>query len=122
MRCNRKATFHYKGKLQGVFRAGLNEIIYDYVDSKQLFYQQYHVAATDMKALCKKQATLQSSGVPRVCCSYGQNQFKCSPALSWQHKIKETLQFDALLATISFQAQSFLALAAENSSIILSKS
>jgi len=49
--CNRKATFHYKGKLQEVFRAGLNEIEYDYVDSKQRFYPQYHAAATDMKAL-----------------------------------------------------------------------
>jgi len=60
VRCSRKATFHYKGKLQEVFRAGLNEIKYDYVDSKQHFYLQYHVAATDMKALCKKQTTLQA--------------------------------------------------------------
>ena len=58
-RCKRKATFHYKGKLQ-VFRAGLKEIKYDYVDSKQHFYLQYHVAAIDMKALCKKQTTLQA--------------------------------------------------------------
>jgi len=29
VRCNRKATFYYKGKLQEVFRAGLNEIKYD---------------------------------------------------------------------------------------------
>jgi len=58
VRCNRKATFHYRGKLQEVFRAGLNEIKYDDVDSKQHFYQRYHVAATDMKALCKKQTTL----------------------------------------------------------------
>ena len=34
VRCSRKATFHYKGKLQEVFRDGLNEIKYDYVDSK----------------------------------------------------------------------------------------
>jgi len=46
--------------LQDVFRAGLNEIKYDYVDSKQHFYLQYHVAATDMKALFKKQMTLQA--------------------------------------------------------------
>jgi len=46
--------------LQEVFRAGLNEIKYDYPDSKQHFYLQYHVAATDMKALCKKQTTLQA--------------------------------------------------------------
>ena len=26
VRCDRKATFHYKGKLQELFRAGLNEI------------------------------------------------------------------------------------------------
>jgi len=35
----------------------LNEIKYDYVDSKQHSYLQYHVAATDMKALRKKQTT-----------------------------------------------------------------
>jgi len=61
VRCNRKATFYYKGKLQEVSRAGLNEIEYDYADSKQHFYLQYHVAATDMKALCKKQTTLQAA-------------------------------------------------------------
>jgi len=38
VRCSRKATFHYKGKLQEFFRAGLNEIKYDYVDSKENFY------------------------------------------------------------------------------------
>jgi len=43
-----------QGKLQEFFRAGLNEIKYDYVDSKQHFYLQYHVAATDIKALRKK--------------------------------------------------------------------
>jgi len=47
VRCDRKATFHYKVKLQEVFRAGLNEIKYAYVDSKQHFYLQYHVAATE---------------------------------------------------------------------------
>jgi len=41
-------------KLQEVFRAGLNEIKYDYVDSKQHFYLQYHVASTDVKALRRK--------------------------------------------------------------------
>jgi len=46
VRCNRKPTFHYKGKLQEVFRAGLNKIKYDYGDSKQHFYLQCHVAAT----------------------------------------------------------------------------
>jgi len=60
VRCSRKTIFHSKGKLQEVFRAGLNEIKYDYVDSKQHFYLQYHVSATDMKALCKKQTTLQA--------------------------------------------------------------
>jgi len=54
VRCSRKATFHYKGRLQEVFSAGLNEIKYDYADFKQHFYLQYHVAATDMKALRKK--------------------------------------------------------------------
>jgi len=60
VRCNRKATFHYKSKLQEVLSAGLNEIKYDDVDSKQHFCLQYHVAATDMKALCKKQTALQA--------------------------------------------------------------
>jgi len=41
-----------------------------------------------------------SSGVPQVYRAWGQNQFKRSPARSWQHKIKETLQSGALLATI----------------------
>jgi len=40
--------------------ANLNEFKYDYVDSKQHLYLQYHVAATDMKALRKKQTTLQA--------------------------------------------------------------
>jgi len=60
MRCTRKATFHYKGKLQEVFRTGLNKIEYDYVDSKQHFYVQYTVAATDMEPLCKKHTTLEA--------------------------------------------------------------
>jgi len=38
----------------------LNEFKYDYVDSKQNFYLQYHVAATDMKALRKKETTLEA--------------------------------------------------------------
>jgi len=42
----------------------LNEIKYDYVDSKQHFYLQYHAAATDMKALRKKINDTSSSGVP----------------------------------------------------------
>ena len=32
LRCYRKATLHYNGKLQEVFRAELNESKYDYVD------------------------------------------------------------------------------------------
>jgi len=63
-----------------------------------------------------------SRGVPRVYRVWEQNQFKRSPARSWQHKIKKTLQPDAFLAIISFQGQSVLAFAAENLSIILSKS
>jgi len=75
VRCSRKATFHYKGKLQEFFRAGLHEIKYDYVASKQHYYLQYHLAATDIKALRKKQTTLEAvahlkqwrtSGVPRL--------------------------------------------------------
>jgi len=76
-RCTRKATIHYKSKLQEVLSAGLNEITYDYVDSKQHFYVQYHVAATDVKALCKKQTTLQATAylgfpAPRNKLSLGQ--------------------------------------------------
>jgi len=48
----------------------LNEIEYDYADSKQHFYLQYHVAATDMKA-----NDTSSSGVPRVSRAWGQTQF-----------------------------------------------
>jgi len=69
VRCSRKTTFDYKGKLQEVFRDGLNEIKYDYVDSKLHFYLQYHVAATDMKALCKKQRHFKQwciSGFPHL--------------------------------------------------------
>jgi len=55
-----KSDISLQDKLQEVFRTGLNEIKYDYVDSKQHFYLQYHVAATDMKALRKKQTTLQA--------------------------------------------------------------
>jgi len=47
----------------------LYEIKYDYVDSKQHFYLQYHVAATDIKALRKKQTTLEAVanlGFPRL--------------------------------------------------------
>jgi len=65
----RKATFHYKSKLQEVLSAGLNEIAYDYVDSKQHFYAQYHVAATDVKALCKNKRHFKqwrTSGFPRL--------------------------------------------------------
>jgi len=48
--------------IQKVFCADLNEIKYDYVDSKQHFYLQYHVAATDMKPLCKRrESTLQKT-------------------------------------------------------------
>jgi len=41
-------------------KANLNEITHEYLDSKQHLYLQYHVAATDMKALRKKQTTLQA--------------------------------------------------------------
>ena len=96
-----KSDISLQGKLKKIFRAGLNEIKYDYVESKQHFYLQYHVAATDMKALRKKSSDTWSSGVPRVSRAWGQTQFRHShPARSWQHKIKETLKSDALLAII----------------------
>jgi len=76
VQCNKKVTFHYKGKLQEVFRAGLNEIKYDYVDSKQHFYLQYHVAATESRHEFTLQKTnnTSSSGVPRVYRAWGQTQ------------------------------------------------
>ena len=70
VRCNRKATFHYNGKLLEVFRAGLNESEYNYVDSKLHFYLKYHVAATDMKPLCKKKRHFKQC-VPRVYRAWG---------------------------------------------------
>ena len=54
----------------------------------------------------RRESTLQktndtsSSGVPRVYRAWGQTQFKRSPARSWHHKIKETLQSEAVLAII----------------------
>ena len=77
MRCSRKTTFHYKGKLQVVFRAGLIEIKYDYVDSKQHLYLQYHVATTEHRheATLQKTKDPSSSGVPRVYRAWGQTQF-----------------------------------------------
>jgi len=80
VRCNRKATFHYKGKSQDVFRAGLNEIEYGYVDSKQHFYLQYHFAATENRHETTLQKTndTSSSGAPRDYLTWGQNQFKRS--------------------------------------------
>jgi len=80
VRCNRKAIFHYKGKLQEVFRAGLNEIKYDDVDSKQHFYLQYHVTATENRHETTLQTTnlTSSNGVPRVYRAWGQTQFKHS--------------------------------------------
>ena len=49
-----KSDISLQDKLQEIFLAGLNEIKYDYVDSEEHFYLQYHVAATDMKAPLKK--------------------------------------------------------------------
>jgi len=59
----------------------LNEIKYDYVDSKQHFYLQYHVAATDMKALYKKTNDTWSSGVPWLSRPWGQTQFRAPTQL-----------------------------------------
>ena len=59
VRYSRKATFHYCKKFSCT-NADLNEIKCDNIDSKQHFYLQYLVAATDVKALRKKQMTLQA--------------------------------------------------------------
>ena len=123
MQCNRKATFHYKGKLQEVFRAGLNEIKYDYVDSKQHFYLQYHVAATENRheTTLQKINDASSSGVPRVYRAWGQNQFKRTQSVRGSIKQKKHCNL-MLYCNYLIQGQSFLAFAAENVSIILSKS
>jgi len=91
VRCNRKATFHYKGKLQEVFRAGLNEIKYEYVDSKRHFCLQYHVAATENRHETTLQKTndTSSSGVPRVYRAWGQTQFKRSQPVRGNIKWKK---------------------------------
>jgi len=73
-------TFHYKDKLQEVFRAGLNEIKYDYVDSKQHFHLQYHVAVTENRheSTLQKTNDTSSSGVSRVYHAWAQTQLKRS--------------------------------------------
>jgi len=71
-----KRDISLQGKIQEFFRGVLNEIKYDYIDSKQHFYLQYHVAATDMKALRKKTNDTWSSGVPWVSRAWGQTQFR----------------------------------------------
>jgi len=78
----------------------LNEFKYDYVDFTQHFYLQNHVAATDMKALCKQQTTLQAVAYLGFTASGDKLSLSAPKARSWQHKIKETLQSDALLAII----------------------
>ena len=62
------------------FRAGLKEIKYDYVDSKQYFYLQYHVAPTENRheTTLQKRNDTSSSGGPRVYRAWGQTQFKRS--------------------------------------------
>jgi len=77
MRCNRTATFHYKGKLQKVFRAGLNEIKYDYVDSKQHIIYSIMLQQQTWKHFSKNKRP-SSNGVPRVYCAWRQAQFKRS--------------------------------------------
>jgi len=76
----------------------LNEIKYDYADSKQHFYLQYHVAATENRHETTLQKTndISSSGVPRVYPAWGQTQFKRSQPVRGSIK-KETLRSDALL-------------------------
>jgi len=69
---------------------------YGYRDSKQHLYLQYHAAATDMKALRKKQTTLQAVAY----LGFPAPGDKLSLSAPTQHKIKDTLQSDALLAII----------------------
>jgi len=53
-----------------------------------------------MKALCKKQTTLQAVVYLGFPARGDKLTLKRSPARSWQHKIKETVQSDPLLAII----------------------
>jgi len=100
VRWSRKATFHYKGKLQEVFRAGLNESKYDYVDSNSIFIYSIMWQQQTWKHFAKSKRHFKqwrTPSFPRL----GANLVRRShPARSWQHKIKETLLFDALLAII----------------------
>jgi len=101
VRCNRKTTFHRKGKLQEFFRTDSNEIKFDNVDSKQHFYLQHHVAAIDMKALCKKQTTLQAVAYLGLPAPGDKLSLDASTQpVCGSIKIKETLQSDSLLAII----------------------
>jgi len=47
-----------RGQHEIFLRAACSSPLYHCVDSKQHFYLQYHVAATDVKALCEKQMIL----------------------------------------------------------------
>jgi len=60
--CSKKATFHYKGKLQERFRSGLNEMklaTTTQITNSSLLFKR--VAATEVTALCIKQTTLMDS-------------------------------------------------------------
>jgi len=100
--------------------SSLNDFKYDYVDFKQLL-------STVTCCTNRRESTLQktndtsSSGVSRFSRAWGETVWRCHQARSWQHKIKETLQSNALLATIQFQGQSFLAFGTENLAFTLSK-
>jgi len=100
VRCNRKATFHYKGMLQKFFRAGLNEIT-RLRRFQTAFLSTVSCCSNRHESTFQKTNDTASSGVPRVSRAWGQTQFKRShPARGMQRKIKETLQSDALLAII----------------------
>ena len=75
VRSNRKATFHYKGKLQEVFRTGLNEIKCEYVDSKQHSLSTVSCCNNRHESSLQKTNDTSSSGVPRVYRAWGQTQF-----------------------------------------------
>jgi len=92
VRCHRKETFHYKGRLQEVFRAGLNENTNAEIPNSificsNMLHQQTWKHFAKNKRHFKQWRT---SGFLRL----GTNSIEALPALSWQHKIKETLQSD----------------------------
>jgi len=91
-----KRHFIAKVSYKKFFRAGLNEIKYDHVDSKQHFYLQYHVAETDIKALCKKQTSCQAVAYLGFLAA-GDNLSSGAPNLTVRGSIKQKKHWNLML-------------------------